>query len=533
LRIFRQAGHCQAGHWKYTVAFDAGTWLVAIAIAATLAGDAAASVKSEIAFHRGVVAFGDGQYDEAKLAFEIVLAEDPEDTGAIQYLGLIAAEQGKPDEAVALYRRALAIDPDDVDFHFDLGAALLETNQAGAARTEFDTVLAAQPDRARAHLFAGISAYRDAAYRDALTHLARAEELDASLKSQARYYTGLSQAHLQDFPAAAGAFADAEQSPLSPLSQSARNLRAQVTPEPEHRRWDLSLTAGLEYDSNPTLAGETLDRNDDGRGVYRIRGRVSLFEDEHYALAAGYDGYLSTHFNETFVDLQTHVGYVSARANFDPVQVGLRYDYAYTWLDLDREFRGLHRVTPTLGVREQSWGFSQLFYQLQLQQFYFSRPASLEETDRDGERHTVGFNQFLFPGDYLPDYLPITYFRVGAVGDFQNTDGTEFRFDSWEFSFGLGAELPWGVQLSLLYRLTDRGYRKNSIFDDAGGLASSGQPTGEVRDDLQNRLTFELTKPVTENWQISAAGSFTFNDSDVPLYDYNRSVIGAYLTYGF
>jgi Tfp pilus assembly protein PilF len=513
--------------------FGVGSWLVAITVAATIAFEAAASVKSEIAFHRGVVAYGAGEYDAAKLAFESVLTEDAEDTGAIQYLGLIAVEQGKPEEAVALYRRALAIDPDDVDFHFDLGAALLESNQAAEARTEFDRVLAIQPDRARAHLFAGISAYRDAAYREALPHLTRAEELDPSLRSQARYYTGLSQAHLQDFPAAAGAFADAEQSPLSPLSQSARNLRSQVTPQDEPRRWDLTLTAGLEYDSNPTLAGETLKRNDDGRGVYRIRGRVNVFEDERYSLAAGYDGYISTHFDETFVDLQTHVGYLTARANFDPLQLGIRYDYAYTWLDLDRDFRSLHRVTPTLGYREGSWGFSQLFYQLQLQEFFFGRSAALAETDRDGSRHTVGFNQFLFPGGYLPDYLPITYFRVGAVGDFQNTAGSEFRFDSWEFSFGFGAELPWDTQMSVLYRLTDRGYRDNSIFNDAGGLANNGQRSGEVRDDLQNRLTFELTKPVTEHWQISAAGSFTFNDSDVPLYDYNRSVIGAYLTYGF
>ncbi len=541
-----QAGHSHASHShagrshrhrhshrRYEALFDPGTLLLAIAVAATIALDATASVKSEIAFHRGVVAYGAGEYDAAKLAFETVLAEDAQDTGAIQYLGLIAVEQGKPAEAVALYRRALAIDPDDVDLHFDLGAALLESNQAAAARAEFDRVLATQPERARAHLFAGISAYRDAAYSEALPYLTRAEKLDPSLRSQARYYTGLSQAHLQDFPSAAGAFADAEQSPLSPLSQSARNLRAQVTPEAEQRRWDLTLTAGLEYDSNPTLAGETLNQNDDGRGVYRVRGRVNLFENERYSLAAGYDGYISTHFEETFVDLQTHVGYLTARANFDPVQVGIRYDYAYTWLDLDRDFRGLHRVTPTVGVREDSWGYSQLFYQLQLQQFYFGRPASLAQTDRDGDRQTVGFTQFLFPGSYLPDFLPITYFRVGALGDFQNPAGTEFAFDSWEFSFGFGAELPWDTQMSVMYLLTDRDYRHHSIFNQAGQVIVNPQQSGKVRDDLQNRLSFELTKPITEHFQISAAGSFTFNDSNVPLYDYNRKVIGAYLTFQF
>lgn len=496
-----------------------------------LASEASASVKSEIAFHRGVVAFGSGELDAAQQAFESVLAEDPTDTAAIHYLGLIAAERSDPARAVELYRQALALDPEDVDLRFDLGSALLEAGSPSEAAEEFDRVLAVQPDRARGQLFAGIAAYREGAYRRAIPHLERAMELDPTLRSQASYYTGLSQAYLQDFPAAAGAFADAEQSPLSPLSESARHLGRQVTPaEEEARRWALSFTAGLEYDTNPTIAGQTLNQDDDGRGVYRIRASTLLFEKDRYSLTAGYDGYLSTHFEETFVDLMTHVGYASANANFDPVRVGVRYDYAYTFIDIHKSFRSLNRVTPTVSVREGSWGLSQLFYQFQHQEFLRNIPATPpgSEIDRDGHRHTVGLNQFFFPQSYLPDFLPITYFRVGALGDFQKTEGTEFRYDSWEFSFGFGAELPLELDLSVFYRLTDRGYRDNSVF----ATAPTDSPF-EVRDDLQNRLNFEITRPIGRHWQISTAGTFTFNDSDVALYDYNRLVAGAYVTYLF
>jgi tetratricopeptide (TPR) repeat protein len=235
---------------------------------ATLPQQAGASVQSEIAFHQGVVAYGKGEMDAAQAAFEAVLAEDAEDTAAIHYLGLIAAERGDFEAAIARYRSALELDPDDVDFRFDLGAALLESGHTAEARGEFDRVLAAEPDRARAQLFAGISAYRAGAFRDSLPYLNRAVELDDSLRPQALYYTGLSQAHLQDFPAAAGAFAQVEQSPLSPLSDSARNLARQVAPAEESaRRWSLAVTAGLEYDSNPTIAGRTLQSRKDGRGV--------------------------------------------------------------------------------------------------------------------------------------------------------------------------------------------------------------------------------------------------------------------------
>ena len=500
-------------------------WLyiaLALALAATT-NEASASVKSEIAFHRGVVAYGEGNLEDAQAAFETVLAEDSEDTAAIHYLGLIASDRGEPAKAVELYRRALALDPDNMDIRFDLASALLEANNTDEARSEFDRVLAAQPDRASAQLFAGIAAYRAGSYQDALPYLDRAVELDETLRSQARYYTGLCQAHLQDFPAAAGAFADVEQSPLSPLSDSARALERQVIPEKEAaRRWSLGLTAGLEYDSNPTIAGETLEQHDDGRGVYRIRGSVLLLERDRYSLTGGYDGYLSSHFDQTFVDLMTHVGYLTASANFDPVRFNLRYDYAYTWIDAfdTRKFRGLHRVTPTVSVREGNWGYSQLYYQFHAQDF--KRALSEGALDRDGTRHTVGFNQFFFPEGQLPDFVPITYFRIGALGDFQDTDGREFSYDAWEFSFGFGMELPFELELSMLYRLSDRDYRHNSIF-----------PPLSNRNDLRHRLNFEFTRAIGDHWQISTAGSFSFNDSDVPLYDHNRHVVGAYVTYRF
>jgi Tfp pilus assembly protein PilF len=485
---------------------------------------ASASVKSEIAFHQGVVAYGKGEMDAAQAAFEAVLAEDAEDTAAIHYLGLIAAEREDFEAAIARYQAALAIDPEDADIRFDLGSALLESGKTDEARGEFDQVLAAEPDRARAQLFAGIAAYRAGAYRDSLPFLNRAVDLDESLRPQALYYTGLSHAHLQDFPAAAGAFAVVEQSPLSPLSDSARNLARQVTPDAEDARpWSLAVTAGLEYDSNPTIAGGPLKTRKDGRGVYRIRASYRLYEDERYSATAGYDGYLSSHFDETFVDLMTHVGYLTTSADFDPVSFNLRYDYAYTWIDAfdGRKFRELHRVTPSVSYREDDWGFSQLYYQFHEEDF--KRPLLAGPLDRDGQRHVVGFNQFLFPGAFLPEFMPFTYFRIGALGDFFNTDGTEFDYESWEFSIGFGAELPGEVDLSVLYRLTDRDYQNITFF----------RPPPERRDDLQNRVTFELNKALGDHWQVAIAGSFSFNDSDVPLYDHDRDIVGGYLTYRF
>ena len=235
-----------------------------------LAAPALASVEAELAFHRGVVAFGEDQLDEAQRQFEIALAEDLDDTVALHYLGLIAQKQGDPARALELYDRALASDPEDTDILLDRGIALLDAGRLPEAREAFARVIELEPDRGRAHLFAGIAAYRVGAYSEALSHVNRAGELDASIRTQSRYYAGLAEAFQGNLANAEVAFGDVEQqSPLSPLGQSAQNLRAQVTPAPLERRWQAQLLGGMEYDSNPTIVGDVVSPKSDWRGVLR------------------------------------------------------------------------------------------------------------------------------------------------------------------------------------------------------------------------------------------------------------------------
>jgi tetratricopeptide (TPR) repeat protein len=493
-------------------------WLC-IALAWGLAAlPAAASVESELAFHRGVVAFGDERYDDARAAFEKVLAEDSEDAAAIQYLGLIAQEQGDPDGAVEHFERALALEPDNTDLRLDLGSALLEAGRIEEAQAAFDAVLAARPDDARANLFAGIAAYRTAEYQKAIESLDRAKKLDPSLASHATYYAGLSAAFLGDFGAAEGAFsAVEEQSPLSPLSRSAESLRQQITPgkaEPK-RPWSLALTAGGEWDSNPTFAGEndpllygTADQKDDFRGVFRIRGSYQLLDLDQYSLTAGYDGYLSLHHKTDNVDLQTHVGWLSGAMNHDPVRFGLRYDYAYTMIRLSHKFRSLHRITPSVTYRQSDWGVAQAYYQWQNADFlrHIENPIPRDSNplDRDSNRYTFGVNQFLF----LPDVLPqqITYLRIGALGEMNRADSSDFSYDACEVSAGAAADLVYGIQFTTLYRFMYRDYRSTNFFPTL-------VPGNVPREDFQHRLSVEVSKAITDNIELSVA--FEMETSDV------------------
>lgn len=494
---------------------------LSVLVSVAVFGTAAASVRSELAFHRGVVAYGENQLDEAKRQFEVVLSDDPEDTVALHYLALVAQKAGDVSAALALYDRALALDPEDPDIVLDRGIALMDAGRLPEARQAFSQVIEMEPDRARAHLFAGIAAYRAGDYETATPSFERAGALDSSLLDEARYYTGLSDVFLGNLEAAALAFGDAaQQSPLSPLGQSAQNFRQQLAALPQaERSWQASVTTGMEFDSNPLIFGDTPlspSPDSDWRGVLRTRGSYRVIQREGATLTAGYDGFWSFHVEENVVNLQTHSPWLSAGYSVGPVRLGLRYDYAFTFLDTTEPFRHLHRVTPSASIREGDWGASYLYYQFHYQDFLRNLlvPATF---DRDGTRHMVGFNQLFF----LP--APFTYVRSGVLGDRLRTDGTEWEYDGIEATFGAGYDFDYDISLGWLYRFWYRDYENPSALS----------ATLEKRNEYRHILTIDIAKAITEHWEVSLGGAFHWNRSNVGFYQFDRQVGGSYVTYRF
>jgi tetratricopeptide (TPR) repeat protein len=482
------------------------------------AAPAQASVESELAFHRGVAAYGAGQLDESRSQFERVLAADPNDTAAIHYLGLIAQAEGDPEEAIELYRRALALTPDDTDLRFDLGTALLDAGRTQEAREAFAEVLTREPDRARAVFFTGVVEYREGNYAEALAHFEKAEQLDPELVRETRYYSGLALSYLGNYSEAAGAFGFVEgQSPLDPLGRSASALRKQVTPPPPDRRWSLAATAGVQWDSNPTVVGEFANENGDVASVFLLRGSYRLFDSERIALDAGYDGYVSLYGDEHDFNLQSHLGWTSVTARADPVRFNLRYDFSYTWVDLNDSFRALNRLTPSMAINMGDWGISQIFYQFQHAEFF--RPdltLTQAALDADGRQNSVGAAHFYFLDG------PIHYVRIGGLWDTYDSDGPEFDYDGWELGTGIEFELPWQILGTGEYRYGRRDYDNQSFFEP-----------NTRRNDRVNYVSLEFSRPLIGNMDVSVVGSYRDQHSNVGVYDYDRAIGGVFFTYGF
>ena len=91
-----------------------------------------------------------GRGDEARAAFERVVACDPNSALALMYLGNLDHEAGRLDDAAKAYRAALALDAQNAAVHYNLALTLMSLGEASAAVESFRLCLAQAPDYADA-----------------------------------------------------------------------------------------------------------------------------------------------------------------------------------------------------------------------------------------------------------------------------------------------------------------------------------------------------------------------------------------------
>jgi Flp pilus assembly protein TadD len=77
----------------------------------------------------GATAFKADDFVAARAAFELAIAQRPDDAEAVNNLGLTLDRLGKKAEAVGRFEQAISVAPDKSAYHFNLGHALSELQQ--------------------------------------------------------------------------------------------------------------------------------------------------------------------------------------------------------------------------------------------------------------------------------------------------------------------------------------------------------------------------------------------------------------------
>jgi hypothetical protein len=205
---------------------------------------------------------------------------------------------------------------------------------------------------------------------------------------------------------------------------------------------------------------------------------------------------------------------------FGPVQ--MRMDYLYNYVTVGRDpFLVAHAVRPVVTIREFEQYFTQFQAGVQSKDFKDDRFAL--NSKRDGTNWLFGITQFA----HFPDRSIVL--RAGYTFDSDRTGGVTTAVANpaapsnadWSYN---GHRLSFGAALPAVYTLkpdlTFDYYHQS--YDSANSFSPGGRT---VRSDNIYIVSAGVTRPITKWLAVGGQYSYTRDKSNVPLFNYERSII--------
>lgn len=312
--------------------------------------------------------------------------------------------------------------------------------------------------------------------------------------------------------------------------------------------FNLSLQAGLAYDSNVTFSGDgTTADFISGRGDGKL---ATLFQVDYVpyitneqALTLGARLNNAWHCSIQEFNFQDYGGYIrftqrlSSRWAFD-----LRYDYDFSLLDND-SFSSIHAISPRFNYK---WPAqvnpivpeeTSFFYRIEARDYLYDTTSS---QDRDGFVNALGVEQSIriTPIKTRPDWFWNGY--AGYQFQYVATEGSEFDRLANDFYLGLSVPIrnPWLNNKTLtahfLAAVELDDYRNDSQFDRRR----------RTRDDVITTLGVVLSQVLIddpERGDLILHGIFNWTDADSNVqtrdfeapFSYDKIVAGFQLEWRF
>jgi len=438
-------------------------------------------------------------------------------------------ELGRYEEALAWLDRARAADATVSDLDLLTAIASYHLEDLDSAYDALERARGHTTRAAELDLYAGLVLLQRGQPREAALALERARSADpGAVEPVASYYAALAWYAERERDRARSALSRLQAvDPDGPWArQASQALGVGFGGEPYWAR----LTLGAEYDSNVRLApaGDFPDR-DDFRAVWVAEAGAQLLEQADWS--GGLVGSYSGSANIDLDKFDTHypvVGLWLDRRLEDRDLLRLRYDIGYAWVDyapflLAQDARAAWlRVWPRAGSTE-------LFVAGEFNDYEFEPivvippdPVGVTPRDRDrsGDGILVGIGHRVPLGDGA------TVVRGGYAYERYWAVGSEWDFDSHDLYLGLSMLLPNGVIFDVEGGYAYRPHRNPSTFPDPDGSPPS---THDRRDHIYT-VDASLEKDLSERWSVSTAYHFIHSNSNSGFFDYDRHIVGAYVT---
>jgi len=471
-------------------------------------------------------AYQSGQYDKAAAYYRVMLAylegraktKPSRLVSAVRYrLGLAQLAQGKPEPALANMKDFYEQNPSNPYVVRGYAEALFQNKKYQEAIPVFEK--AATLDKTfqpRSYYYTGMAKYFTGQAGPAIDDLEKARKMEPQSREGKN----------------AGSF-------LADLEKNIREVsgmekQASVTAIPgrptKEKPWAVSLSAGMEYDSNialiPSEQTRPSDISSDGdwRAVYSLGGVYEFVNTGKNFFGAQAGIYGTQQFKDNMFNVQSGGVSLYYKGNIaDTFQVRLTPFVSQTLLQAS-SYSWTYGITPGVSWQPVRWTWTDLNYTYS--KAAFTEAPQYPEENRNGKNHNVNLRQNLsFPSLFIAERT--TFFAGWLNYGVSETDGSSYAYHSEGFGVMAQQEFPRDFTFLVSY-----GYNKTKY--DNGNIRSA---TNEKRNDTGQTVTANVFKKLDmllKNLSAYAGYRWFKNDSNIQnYYSYSSNTYSVGLTLNF
>ncbi len=299
------------------------------------------------------------------------------------------------------------------------------------------------------------------------------------------------------------------------LKEYATRLIDACREKAEKKPYKLILSAGGQYDSNviiePQSPNVSADRKADTRTTISLLSGVNLLTKGPLKLNADYNFYQNIHMQLNDFNVQYHKITPSLEiAVSSAFKFFLRYSLEYTLMG-GEPYSRFHTSYGKVILKEGEKFSTEAIYEYRDSK-YWNGSTYQANSIRSGYKNTMGIKQkFYFEGLSGSTY----YF-----GDFETAEEGYRDYNG----FRSGIELTFKITSPLYLSVTGE-YSEKQYCDD--------YPVFKLRRlDRMQQYSLSLTYFFSDRLSASITESYTMNNSNLSIYDYNRDIAGIFLTAG-
>lgn len=470
--------------------------------------------------------------------------------------------------AAPVLREARALDPQLRDTALFLAIANYHLEDYPAAYEAIDAARGnVSPDSvAELELYSGLLLLQRGDFREAALELGRSRLTDGTrVEPVASFYEGLAWQSVNERRRAR----EALERVIAMDGKGVWGRRAVDVLAGESlkdRAW-VSLSVGLEYDSNVVLLGEglevpaNLERQGDGGATWYLNAGTELFRNQYWS--GGITGaFLGTaHFELNEFDTQLPL----ASAWLDRVVgkrglIRARYYVGHAWVDYS-DFLTLQNARLSYYHNWGRQGNSELWTAWEKNNFHFdtldfpegSPPGAFCQDGvdeglpcaptgtktarsqvRDGNGFRIGLKHEYVVRALEGDFLRTLTLRGSYGYRFYVAEGDDWDFQSHELLVGIKALLPGDVEIDVAAAFVHQPFENPSTYPPPTAQNGIVYPLDTARRlDQFWRLETKISRPITDHVSISADYRYTNADSNVALFRYDRHVVGLFATLSY